>query len=62
MFDTFPSVQMAQLELFDGGTVRIKGKRGRETVCVVLADDACDANNVRMNKVRIANTSPVSPS
>jgi hypothetical protein len=42
---------MAELELFDGGTVRIKGKRGRETVCVVLGNDSCDPNNVQLNKV-----------
>jgi len=42
---------MEELQLFRGDTVRIKGKRGRDTVCIVLQDEACDDNNVRMNKV-----------
>ena len=43
--------KMEQLELFRGDTVLIKGKKGRDTVCIVLADDDCDDNSVRMNKV-----------
>ena len=27
-----------ELELFQGDTVTIKGKRGKETVCIVLTD------------------------
>lgn len=42
---------MEELQLFRGDNVRVKGKRGKETVCIVLGDDACDDNNVRMNKV-----------
>lgn len=42
--------RMAELELFDGGTVTIKGKRGKETVCVVLGDESCDAQTCRLNK------------
>jgi hypothetical protein len=42
---------MAELELFRGDTVRVKGKRGKETVCIVLQDDATDAGSVKMNKV-----------
>ena len=42
---------MEELQLFRGDTVRIKGKRGRDTVCIVLGDEACDAMNIRMNKV-----------
>jgi hypothetical protein len=42
---------MEELQLFRGDTVRIKGKRGRETVCIVLGDENCDAINVRINKV-----------
>ena len=37
--------------LFDGGTVTIKGKRGKETICVVLGDEGVDANLIRMNKI-----------
>ena len=29
----------------------IKGKKGHETVCIVLTDETCDDANVRMNKV-----------
>ena len=42
---------MEELELFRGDTVLIKGKKGRDTVCIVLADETCDDSSVRMNKV-----------
>ena len=38
------------LQLFRGDTVLIKGKRRKDTVCIVLADDECDLGKVRMNK------------
>ena len=41
---------MEELQLFRGDTVMIKGKRRKETVCIVLADDACEAGKIRMNK------------
>jgi hypothetical protein len=31
--------------------VTIKGKRGKETICVVLGDEGVDANLIRMNKI-----------
>jgi len=31
--------------------VTIKGKRGKDTVCVVLGDEGVDANLIRMNKI-----------
>ena len=34
--------KMEQLELFRGDTVLIKGKKGRDTVCIVLADETAD--------------------
>ena len=43
--------KMEELQLFRGDTVLIKGKKSRETVCICLADDNCDNNNVLMNKV-----------
>jgi transitional endoplasmic reticulum ATPase len=43
--------KMEELELFRGDTVLIKGKKGRDTVCIVLADETCDDSSVRMNKV-----------
>ena len=39
-----------ELQLFRGDTVMIKGKRRKDTVCIVLADDTCDAGKIRMNK------------
>ena len=31
-------------------TRALQGKRRKETVCIVLADDTCDAGKIRMNK------------
>jgi transitional endoplasmic reticulum ATPase len=41
---------METLQLFRGDTVLIKGKKRKDTVCIVLADDTCDAPKIRMNK------------
>merc|ERR1719420_115565 len=41
---------MEELQLFRGDTVLIKGKRRKDTVCIVLADDTCDLGKIRMNK------------
>lgn len=43
--------KMAELGLFRGDTVLLKGKRGKETVCIVLADETVDNGSIRMNKV-----------
>ena len=43
--------KMEELQLFRGDTVLIKGKKGHETVCIVLTDETCEDANVRMNKV-----------
>jgi len=43
--------KMEELQLFRGDTVLIKGKRRRDTVVIVLADETCDENKIRMNKV-----------
>ncbi|CAM9420909.1 unnamed protein product, partial [Choristocarpus tenellus] len=42
---------MDELQLFRGDTMLIKGKKNRDTVCIVLADDTVDDNSIRMNKV-----------
>jgi transitional endoplasmic reticulum ATPase len=42
---------MEELKLFRGDTVRLKGKRGKETVCICLQDEGMDSNNIKMNKV-----------
>merc|ERR1711920_891105 len=43
--------RMEALGLFRGDTVLIKGKKGRDTVCIVLLDDTCEEGSIRMNKV-----------
>jgi len=43
--------KMEELQLFRGDTVLLKGKRRKDTVCIVLADETCDVNKIRMNKV-----------
>ncbi len=42
--------RMDELQFFRGDTVMIKGKRRRNTVCIVLADETCEPGKVRMNK------------
>ncbi|CAN6706750.1 unnamed protein product [Malus baccata var. baccata] len=42
---------MEKLQLFSGDTVLIKGKKRRDTICVVVADDTCDEPKIRVNKV-----------
>ncbi|XBJ25126.1 cell division control protein 48 homolog E-like [Triticum dicoccoides] len=39
------------LQLFRGDTVLIKGKKRKDTVCIMLPDDTCDKTKIRMNKV-----------
>ena len=43
--------KMEELQLFRGDTVLVKGKKRKDTVCIVLADDTCDDGKIRMNKV-----------
>uniref|UniRef100_UPI00358F4AA0 transitional endoplasmic reticulum ATPase-like n=1 Tax=Myxine glutinosa TaxID=7769 RepID=UPI00358F4AA0 len=40
-----------ELQLFRGGTVLLKGKKRRETVCVALSDESCSDQKIRMNRV-----------
>eukprot|EP00013_Stygamoeba_regulata_P020257 CAMPEP_0177650968 /NCGR_PEP_ID=MMETSP0447-20121125/12256_1 /TAXON_ID=0 /ORGANISM="Stygamoeba regulata, Strain BSH-02190019" /LENGTH=801 /DNA_ID=CAMNT_0019153935 /DNA_START=203 /DNA_END=2608 /DNA_ORIENTATION=- len=42
---------MDKLQLFRGDTILIKGKKRRDTVCIVLADETCETSKIRMNKV-----------
>lgn len=42
---------MQELALFRGDTVLIKGKKRKDTVCIVLADESCEESKIRMNKV-----------
>lgn len=45
------AAKMDELQLFRGDTVLIKGKKGRDTLCVVLQSDETDDGSIRMNKV-----------
>jgi len=42
--------KMDELQLFRGDTVLLKGKKRRETVCIVLVDDTIHNEKVRMNR------------
>ncbi|WOG99473.1 hypothetical protein DCAR_0518825 [Daucus carota subsp. sativus] len=47
--------KMEELQLFRGDTVLVKGKKRRDTICIVLADEQCEVPKVRLNKVVRAN-------
>lgn len=42
--------KMDELMLFRGDTVLLKGKKRRETVCIVLTDETCPSEKIRMNR------------
>ena len=42
---------METLQLFRGDTVLVKGKKRRDTVLIVLADDDLDDGSARINRV-----------
>lgn len=42
--------KMDQLELFRGDTVLLKGRKRRETVAIVISDDTCPNEKMRMNR------------
>eukprot|EP00003_Mantamonas_plastica_P005748 TRINITY_DN1467_c0_g1_i1.p1 TRINITY_DN1467_c0_g1~~TRINITY_DN1467_c0_g1_i1.p1 ORF type:complete len:819 (-),score=356.79 TRINITY_DN1467_c0_g1_i1:101-2557(-) len=41
---------MKELKIYRGDTVLLKGKKRRDTVAVVLSDDTCPVQSIRMNK------------
>jgi len=43
--------KMDELQLFKGDTVVLKGKKRKETVCIVLSDDTISNEKIRMNRV-----------
>jgi len=43
--------KMDELDIFRGDTVLLKGKRRRETVCIVLSDEKCPGDKIMMNRV-----------
>ena len=42
--------KMDELELFRGDSVLLKGKKRKETVCIVLSDDSVSTDRIRMNR------------
>ncbi|KXS13269.1 transitional endoplasmic reticulum ATPase TER94-like protein [Gonapodya prolifera JEL478] len=48
---TMNTATMEKLGLFRGDTVLVKGKKRRDTVLIVLADDEVEETKVRVNKV-----------
>ena len=42
---------MDELQIHIGDTLLLKGKRRRESVCIVLPDDTMDDDKIRMNGV-----------
>ena len=43
--------KMDELELFRGDSVLLKGKKRKETVCIVLSDDTVSTDRIHMNRV-----------
>ena len=41
---------MDELQLFRGDTVLLKGKRRKETVCIVLSDETVTNDKIRINR------------
>ena len=41
---------MDELQLFRGDTVLLKGKRRKDTVCIVLSDDTITDDKIRINR------------
>lgn len=41
---------MEELQLYRGDTALLKGKQRRETVCIVLSDETCPNEKIRMNR------------
>jgi transitional endoplasmic reticulum ATPase len=43
--------KMEELQLFRGDTVLLRGKRRKDTICIVLPDENTEDGKIRMNKV-----------
>ena len=48
---TISNAKMDELQLFRGDTVVLKGKRKRETLCVVMSDDNLSDDKMLINKI-----------
>ncbi|RZC75480.1 hypothetical protein C5167_050972 [Papaver somniferum] len=42
---------MEKLQLFRGDTIMLKGKKRKDTICIVIADDTCEEPKIKLNKV-----------
>ncbi|XP_026423017.1 cell division control protein 48 homolog E-like [Papaver somniferum] len=42
---------MEKLQLFRGDTIMLKGKKMKDTICIVITDDTCEEPKIRLNKV-----------
>ncbi|GMY15964.1 cell division control protein 48 homolog D-like [Fagus crenata] len=42
---------LKKLQIFRCDTILIKGKKRKDTICIALADEACEEPKIRMNKV-----------
>ncbi|KDP39214.1 hypothetical protein JCGZ_00971 [Jatropha curcas] len=40
-----------KLNLFQGDTLLIKGKRRKDKICIAWADETCEVHKIRMNRV-----------
>ncbi|XP_053273206.1 transitional endoplasmic reticulum ATPase [Pleuronectes platessa] len=47
--------KMEELQLFRGDTVVLKGRKQRQTVCIVLSDETCSDERIRLNRVTRSN-------
>ena len=52
---------MDRLQLFRGDTVLIKGKKRKDTVLIMLADDTCEDTKIKINKGTSMNFLVTSP-
>jgi transitional endoplasmic reticulum ATPase len=48
---TLSQQKMNELQLFSDSTVMLKSQKCRETICIVLADNTCPNDRIRMNRV-----------
>jgi len=48
---TINSDTMEDLGLFRGDTVKLVGRKHKDTIAIVLSDDDCDAKKIKINKV-----------
>lgn len=55
---TLSPAKMDELQLFRGDTVLLKGKKGRDTIAIVLSSEDTEDVNIRMNKVSLARSTP----